>query len=94
MQFIRQSFELSSLARHLLKSIDSRTNLGKYCLSVCAFHPIVKHQNYELLHHHQNIYNAIDTKSAGEADDAMQLHLNGTPNDLPKIEAVNLDLFE
>ncbi len=74
--------------------MDSRTNLSKYCLSERACHPIDKHQNYELLHHHQDIYNAIDTKSADEADEAMQLHLNGTPNDLPKIEAVNLDLFE
>jgi GntR family transcriptional regulator, rspAB operon transcriptional repressor len=47
-----------------------------------------------LITQHQNIIDAIDTKDADGAGEAMRLHLNGILNDLPQIESDNPDLFE
>lgn len=47
-----------------------------------------------LIEQHQNIINAIDTRNADAAGEAMRLHLNGILNDLPQIESDNPHLFE
>jgi GntR family transcriptional regulator, rspAB operon transcriptional repressor len=47
-----------------------------------------------LITQHQNIIDAIDTKDADGAGEAMRLHLNGILNDLPQIESDNPHLFD
>ena len=47
-----------------------------------------------LIAQHQSIIDAIDTRNADAAGEAMRLHLNGILNDLPQIESDNPDLFE